>query len=29
MPETITWGHVLVLAGLLAGLAAQVNMLRW
>ena len=29
MPETITWGHVLVLAGLLAGLAALVNLLRW
>ena len=29
MAETITWGHVLVLAGLLAGLAALVNLLRW
>ncbi|HET9428627.1 MAG TPA: hypothetical protein VFO69_09740 [Allosphingosinicella sp.] len=29
MPETITWGHVLMLAGLLVGLFALLNLLRW
>ena len=29
MPETITWGHVLMLAGLLAGVYAVLNVLRW
>lgn len=29
MPETITWGHGLMLAGLLAGLVAAFNFLRW
>ena len=29
MPETITWGHVLMLAGILAGLMALVHFRRW
>ena len=29
MPETITWGHVLMLAGLLVGLFAVANLFRW
>ena len=29
MPETITWGHLLMLAGLLAGVMALLHLLRW
>ena len=29
MPETFNWGHLLMLAGILAGLMALVHFLRW
>jgi hypothetical protein len=29
IPDTITWGHVLMLAGLLAGLYALVQLVTW
>jgi hypothetical protein len=29
VPDIITWGHLLMLAGLLAGLLALLSLLRW
>ena len=29
MPETITWGHILILLAAVAGIYALVNLLRW
>ena len=29
LPDVITWGHLLMLAGLLAGLFAVIHLLRW